>query len=56
MNGNGGIDLEAQPDSPPLISSTVTLSKGSKPAAPPTTTASWLFLDKTNMVELRFHG
>jgi hypothetical protein len=37
---------------PPLISSTVTLSKRSKPVDPPTTTASRFFLDKTNNVEL----
>src|SRR5262249_29730436 len=32
------------------ISSTVTLSRRSKPAEPPTTTDSWIFLDRTNMV------
>src|SRR4051812_37485190 len=36
---------------PPLSSSTVTLSRRSKPAAPPTTTDSSLFLDRTNMME-----
>src|SRR5205085_1997980 len=40
----------------PLISRTVTLSRGATPAATPTTTDSWLFLDKTNMREPPFSG
>src|SRR5208283_2531157 len=36
---------------PPLSSSTVTLSRCSKPTAPPTTTDSSRFLDRTSMEE-----
>src|SRR5437868_5994063 len=41
---------------PPLISSTVTLSRRSKPPEPPMITDSLLLLDKTSMVEPPFSG
>jgi hypothetical protein len=40
----------------PQISITVTRRMRSKPVEPPTTTDSWLFLDRTNIVESPFSG